>query len=65
MRNWIRTKLGPDPRITELEQDLDNMRVRLEAEQRLVARLRIHVENARAQRDEAQKRRGYGGRRMA
>lgn len=65
MREWLRTKLGPDPRIQRLEEDLEAMRVQGEAKDKLIERLRLHVMNARAQRDEAQKRRAYGGRRRA
>lgn len=65
MRNWLQTKLGPDPRIQRLEEDLEAMRVQCAAKDKLIERLRLHVMNARAQRDAAQKRRGYGGRKMA
>jgi hypothetical protein len=65
MKEWLRTKLGSDPRIKRLEEDLEAMRVQCAAKDKLIERLRLHVMNARAQRDEAQKRRGYGGMKRA
>lgn len=41
------------------------MSLRDEAKDKLIERLRLHAMNARAQRDEAQRKRAYSGRRRA